>query len=212
MSTESKTPESDKKEYEQECGFEVMWEDFARTLETQRDEARAMIKGYESSIESDSVVASCNCLTKTPEIKFHKLGCKYRLIVERDEAKAEVERLREVIESAYRILSPYKLSDTWHGHLCRNLYASLHTTPPDTAIPASSTTPEIFEAHGLEWYRHDGGPCPCDPEMKICVCLDNDSCTYAGVKAKRWDWRPCNSGKILGWRPADAPAKLPRNK
>lgn len=55
-------------------------------------------------------------------------GLARTLETQRDEARAEVERLREAIESAYRILSPYKLSDTWHGHLCRNLHAALQ--PP----------------------------------------------------------------------------------
>ena len=34
------TPETDKLEYEQECNFEVAWEDHCRRLETERDEAR----------------------------------------------------------------------------------------------------------------------------------------------------------------------------
>lgn len=37
--------------------------------------------------DSDSTVGACNCLTKSPDIQYHKKGCKYRLIVERDEAR-----------------------------------------------------------------------------------------------------------------------------
>lgn len=48
--------------------------------------------------DSDSIVASCNCFTKTPDIQFHKRGCKYRLIEERNAAEAERDRLREVLE------------------------------------------------------------------------------------------------------------------
>lgn len=36
------------------------------------------------SVKSDSIVASCNCNTKTPEVKYHAKGCKYRLISERN--------------------------------------------------------------------------------------------------------------------------------
>ena len=44
------------------------------------------------NLESDSLIASCGCGTKTNEVRFHKPGCKYRLICERDDArKARVE-------------------------------------------------------------------------------------------------------------------------
>ena len=45
-----------------------------------------------SGIDSDSIVASCDCLTKTNEVKYHKPGCKYRLIFERDEARGIAEQ------------------------------------------------------------------------------------------------------------------------
>jgi len=45
--------------------------------------------------DDDSLIGSCNCLTKTPEVKYHKKGCKYRLIVERNEARAERDELRK---------------------------------------------------------------------------------------------------------------------
>ena len=37
-----------------------------------------------TACESDSIICSCNCGTKTPEANHHKRGCKYRLIIERD--------------------------------------------------------------------------------------------------------------------------------
>ena len=59
-------------------------------LEYERNEAREqiqmMLKHDADNLESDSIVSSCNCLTKTNEVKAHKPGCKYRLISERDEA------------------------------------------------------------------------------------------------------------------------------
>jgi len=57
------------------------------------------------NVEDDSVVASCNCRTKSSEIKFHKPGCKYRLITERDEARTEVQKLREALQSAREIIT-----------------------------------------------------------------------------------------------------------
>ncbi len=41
-------------------------------------------------VEDASLVASCNCLVKSPEVRYHKPGCKYRLISERDRAIAEL--------------------------------------------------------------------------------------------------------------------------
>lgn len=52
------------------------------------DELDAMRRHAESGLQSDSIVASCNCLTKTPEIQHHAIGCKYRLISERDIERA----------------------------------------------------------------------------------------------------------------------------
>jgi len=59
------------------------------------DRTSGMIEVIQAQqLESDSIVGSCDCLTKTPEVKHHKPGCKYRLISERDAA-------REIIEQAY---------------------------------------------------------------------------------------------------------------
>jgi len=35
----------------------------------------------------ESIVGSCTCLTKTPEVKYHKPDCRYRIIMERDNPK-----------------------------------------------------------------------------------------------------------------------------
>lgn len=48
------------------------------------------LKGWLLANDSDSIIGSCNCLTKTPDIKFHKKGCKYRLIMERDAARKQL--------------------------------------------------------------------------------------------------------------------------
>lgn len=50
-------------------------------------------------LDSDSPVASCNCMTKTPEVKFHKVGCKYRLIMERDELAALLTEAKKVFDN-----------------------------------------------------------------------------------------------------------------
>jgi hypothetical protein len=56
--------------------------------------ARILATAYRSNLmsdaDSDSVVGSCNCLTKTNEVRFHKSGCKYRLISERDDLLARL--------------------------------------------------------------------------------------------------------------------------
>ena len=47
----------------------------------------AMWKREAAALDSDSPVAACNCLTMSPALEYHKRGCKYRLILERDEAR-----------------------------------------------------------------------------------------------------------------------------
>lgn len=63
--------------------------EFARRLEFQCNELQnaldRRVENDAKSVQSDSVVASCNCMTKTPKVKYHAKGCKYRLICERDE-------------------------------------------------------------------------------------------------------------------------------
>lgn len=50
---------------------------------------------FTESLESDSIVGSCQCDIKTPEIQHHKPGCKYRLISERDVTRHNLELLQE---------------------------------------------------------------------------------------------------------------------
>ena len=69
------------------------WRTFARTLERELAEAREL----NLSDDSDIIVGSCNCLTKTPVIQHHKRGCKYRLIVERNEAREQRDRLADCL-------------------------------------------------------------------------------------------------------------------
>lgn len=91
MSTQTDTPETDAAQRKCLAAFCVDV-DFARKLERERDEARTqiqmMIEHDNRRLESDSIVASCDCLTKTNEVQYHKPGCKYRLICERDDARA----------------------------------------------------------------------------------------------------------------------------
>jgi chromosome segregation ATPase len=57
----------------------------------------------ERDLESDSIVASCGCLTKTNEVKYHKPGCKYRLVSERDEARSLIRTLHADLVEVQRI-------------------------------------------------------------------------------------------------------------
>lgn len=64
-------------------------------LATERDLLRESLEranaglreAIKRDIDSDSIAGSCQCLAKTNEAKHHAPGCKYRLIVERDEAR-----------------------------------------------------------------------------------------------------------------------------
>ncbi len=60
-----------------------------------QEQARLIQFHREADLESDSIVASCDCMTKTNEITFHKPGCKYRLICERDDARQIVRNMDE---------------------------------------------------------------------------------------------------------------------
>lgn len=71
--------------------------------------------------------------------------------------------------------------------------------------------PEIVEAHGLEWFRHDGSKeRPCDGELLVNWMLSPElppglRYNLSSFRADRLYWH-----LIRAWRPADAPAKLPR--
>ena len=47
--------------------------------------------------ESDSVVGSCSCLTKTAAVSHHARGCRYRLICERDDARSRLDKAVKTI-------------------------------------------------------------------------------------------------------------------
>lgn len=77
---------------------EFTWEESYRQLSehaVEMEKALGTAVARSQADDSDNLVASCNCLTKTPEPERHLKGCKYRLISERDEARlklAEAER------------------------------------------------------------------------------------------------------------------------
>ncbi len=56
-----------------------------------------------SKVESDSTVGSCDCLTKTPDIEYHKPGCRYRLIVERNAYKQDRDDMLEALNKIANI-------------------------------------------------------------------------------------------------------------
>lgn len=45
---------------------------------------QAQLSHTQGDLDSDSIIASCNCGTKTPDTEHHKKGCKYRILIERD--------------------------------------------------------------------------------------------------------------------------------
>jgi hypothetical protein len=110
MNNEQTTPETDAASMTWYGNKDAVQGDFARKLERERDEARTHADNYAKQIkmmlqhdaerlESDSLVASCDCLTKTHEVKYHKPGCKYRLISERDEARESKDRISKRAEA-----------------------------------------------------------------------------------------------------------------
>jgi len=141
------------------------------------------------------------------------------LETQRDEARAEVERLRKALEvirdisismvdgqrtgCASVILNegPRRIKEKANQVLMENF-----------ALP---TSPEIFEAHGLEWYRHTPrDKMPCDGEMIVEVLWSSDDDESSRIDALawtfNWDIKELRNEEIIGWRPADAPEKLPR--
>lgn len=81
----------------------------------QRDNASAqlerMIQHHQESMETDSIVASCGCLTKTNDPQHHKPGCKYRLIMERNQ------HLDALVPHA--ILTLYEHGHITEGEACK---------------------------------------------------------------------------------------------
>ena len=83
------TPETDKLEYEQECNFEVAWEDHCRRLETERNEARK--QRDELQIMNDQL---CEAVEKT----FPKIES---IVKQRDELLAALQILTIACEMDY---------------------------------------------------------------------------------------------------------------
>lgn len=87
--------------YSTDIADAVVHMEFAENLERQRNEARDQIKLMlahdQRRLESDSIVGSCDCDTKTPELKYHKPGCKYRILTERDEAREQLAQAKELL-------------------------------------------------------------------------------------------------------------------
>jgi len=72
--------------------------DQAEALRAQLDAVRAVMN---RGLDDDSIVGSCQCMTKTPEIQHHKPGCKYRLICERDECRRAYIALTDTTRSEH---------------------------------------------------------------------------------------------------------------
>lgn len=105
-----------------------------------------------------------------------------------------------------------KTTETAAGETVENQHPVATETPKNAGFLQH---PEIFEAHGLEWYRHDGSnQCPCeDIDMVDVLYKPPGEEVNKGVSIDSVIWG--NEGfpkalHIIGWRPADAPAKLPR--
>ncbi|NDD52826.1 hypothetical protein EBZ39_02930 [bacterium] len=86
-------------------------EDEIRELTVKNERLSGLVDMHVSmqewAVGSDSVIASCACDTKTNDPAFHAPGCKYRLICERDKARAENVKLSEALA---KILT---LGKTW---------------------------------------------------------------------------------------------------
>jgi hypothetical protein len=76
---------------------ETRWRDFARRLKSDNDLKH---QHEAAALDSDSIVASCNCGAKPPVIRYHKVGCKYRLIEERDALKRLLREARDALVQA----------------------------------------------------------------------------------------------------------------
>ena len=100
-------------------------------LTAERDELR---KDKERNLESDSIVASCDCQVKTNEIAYHKPGCKYRLICERDNALALIIGLQTDLSEIQRIAA-FDLSDMVADRIFQ------YCKKPLAAIDAARATP-----------------------------------------------------------------------
>lgn len=85
--------------------------------------------------ESDSPVAACDCLTKTPDIQFHRAGCRYRLIEERNSARAQLTaaqvEARELGELIGLASTSFSMLEAYLGPQWFEAVASLDLVGPD---------------------------------------------------------------------------------
>ena len=131
-----------------------------RTKEQKRAAESALLAALAASeqaraenLESDSIIASCGCGTKTNEVRFHKPGCKYRLICERDDARkaraaavAAVERVEALtLEMARRHNELLDIA----GDLCR--YGGHEECESQEQHVAYAATVQRFDAF---WAKH----------------------------------------------------------
>ena len=119
----SKTKEANRRDFESSAKL--------ATLAAECDELR---KDKERNLESDSIVASCDCQVKTNEIAYHKPGCKYRLICERDNALALIIGLQTDLSEIQRIAA-FDLSDMVADRIFQ------YCKKPLAAIDAARATP-----------------------------------------------------------------------
>lgn len=56
-------------------------------------------------LPDDTIIGSCECLTKSPNYLHHQRGCKYRLICERDEAREQRDAARVIAKDACVLLA-----------------------------------------------------------------------------------------------------------
>jgi hypothetical protein len=83
-SASSDTPETDKLEYEQECNYEVCWEDHSRKLERQRNAAWKTLKEIRQLfVDDESFGATVEALFAKPL----------------EEAEAEIARLQSLLNA-----------------------------------------------------------------------------------------------------------------
>lgn len=224
----SETPETDKEHWRILGDNEILatqeidhMTDFARTLETQRDEARAIIADAIDLLDGNihhSDVNQNDELLRKMVMHLEAMFDEVKLRRERDEAMAEVERLRKRGQKIHRrtqkaesrVCHISRLYDKWKGNaeFWHRNFLEHHGIELKPVPPAQ---PEIFEAHGREWYRHaPGDKMPCEPgaRVKIFLSMIEDNSKNAALPGYEWEWN--EYGSIIGWRPADAPEKLPR--
>ena len=87
-----------------------------------------------AKVESDSIVASCDCNVKTNDPQLHAKGCKYRLICERDTAREKIDAISKRAEAIRCLLvilgkEPRRLGHRLPSHQMKmNYFIESHLT------------------------------------------------------------------------------------